>query len=163
MSDRPLSPVTLVPSWHRLSACLWLGVWLWLGAWPWAAAQEAPSTDFYETVEVNVVNVEVYVTDKKGNPVTGLTRDDFEILEDGEPIEISNFYAGQGQPWPLAVYGDYPFTQIVAGLSHTCALLADGRAMCWGDNRQSQIGQPRTEYNYRNFPNLIVGRRTGAD
>ena len=37
-----------------------------------------------DTVEVNVVNVEVYVTDKKGNPVSGLTRDDFEIFEDGE-------------------------------------------------------------------------------
>jgi alpha-tubulin suppressor-like RCC1 family protein len=66
-------------------------------------------------------------------------------------------YAGQGQPWPLAVYGDYSFAQIVAGASHTCALLTNGWAMCWGDNRQSQIGQDRTKYNYRNFPNVIVG------
>jgi len=72
-------------------------------------------------------------------------------------------YAGKGQPWPLPVYGDYTFTQIVAGLTHTCALLVDSRAVCWGDNRQSQIGQDRTEFNYRNFPNLIVGHTMDPD
>ncbi len=32
---------------------------------------------FFETLEVNLINVEVFVTDKKGNPITGLTKDDF--------------------------------------------------------------------------------------
>jgi VWFA-related protein len=66
-----------------------------------AAAGQAPAPTpsaeelgaFVETVEVNVVNVDVYVTDKKGNRVTGLTRDDFTVLEDGRPMEITNFYA----------------------------------------------------------------------
>lgn len=62
-------------------------------------AQDAPASDFFETVDVNVVNVEVYVTDKQGNPVPGLTQDDFVLLEDGDPVEISNFYAAhQGKP-----------------------------------------------------------------
>ena len=61
-------------------------------------AQEGTTADddvqpFVETVEVNVVNVEVVVTDKKGNHVTGLTRADFEIYEDGREVPITNFYA----------------------------------------------------------------------
>ena len=64
-----------------------------------ALAQDAPASDFFETVDVNVVNVEVYVTDREGNPVPGLTQDDFVLLEDGNPVEISNFYAAhKGKP-----------------------------------------------------------------
>jgi VWFA-related protein len=51
---------------------------------------------FMETVNVNVVNVDVYVTDKSGKRVTGLTRDDFEIYEDRRPVAITNFYAVEG-------------------------------------------------------------------
>lgn len=47
---------------------------------------------FVDTVDVRVVNVDVYVTDKKGEPVTGLTRDDFELFEDRRPVPITNFY-----------------------------------------------------------------------
>ena len=52
---------------------------------------------FVDTLEVSVVNVEVYVTDKKGNRITGLSRGDFTILEDGKPMEITNFYAVEGR------------------------------------------------------------------
>ena len=41
---------------------------------------------------MRVVNVDVFVRDKDGNPVTGLTKDDFELYEDGKPIAITNFY-----------------------------------------------------------------------
>jgi len=44
-----------------------------------------------ETIDVRIVNVEVTVT-SKGGPVRGLTRDDFEIFEDGKPQSITNFY-----------------------------------------------------------------------
>ena len=44
-----------------------------------------------ETIEVNIVNVDVIVTDKDGNRVRGLAKSDFTILEDGKPREISNF------------------------------------------------------------------------
>ena len=65
-------------------------------------AQEAESGEpllegvFVESVDVNIVNVDVYVTDKKGNRITGLTKDDFELLADRKPIAISNFYAVEG-------------------------------------------------------------------
>lgn len=50
----------------------------------------------FDSLSVDVINVDVFVTDKKGNPVTGLTRDDFELYEDGRKVEISNFYAVDG-------------------------------------------------------------------
>ncbi len=56
------------------------------------AAQDDASL-FFDTVDVYVVNIEVVVTDKDGQPVTGLTRDDFEVYEDGELVEIANFFA----------------------------------------------------------------------
>jgi VWFA-related protein len=56
-----------------------------------APAQEANL--FFDTVDVNVVNLEVVVTDKTGLPVSGLTLDDFTILEDGQTVPISNFFA----------------------------------------------------------------------
>jgi VWFA-related protein len=45
-----------------------------------------------EMIEVRVTNVDVVVTDSKGKPVTGLTKDDFEILEAGKPQTVTNFY-----------------------------------------------------------------------
>ncbi|HEX6864506.1 MAG TPA: VWA domain-containing protein, partial [Thermoanaerobaculia bacterium] len=44
-------------------------------------------------MEVNVVNVDVYVTDEKGQPVSGLDKRDFELYEDGKRVEITNFEA----------------------------------------------------------------------
>ena len=58
-----------------------------------SGAQEEPASLFIERVDVDVINVEVFVTDKSGGRVTGLTPEDFEIYEDGQPVEISNFYA----------------------------------------------------------------------
>ncbi len=59
-----------------------------------AAAPEgdAPASDFFDVVEVEIVNIDVFVTDKRGEPVTGLTRDDFTVFSDGRPAEITNFY-----------------------------------------------------------------------
>ncbi len=42
-------------------------------------------------VNVDLVQVDVIVTDAKGNHVTDLTAADFEILEDGKPQRIANF------------------------------------------------------------------------
>lgn len=42
-------------------------------------------------VEVNYVEVDAVVTDAQGNFVPNLGRDDFEVLEDGKPQQISTF------------------------------------------------------------------------
>ena len=47
---------------------------------------------FVDSVDVQVVEVDVVVTDKKGRPVKGLAREVFELYVDGRPVEISNFY-----------------------------------------------------------------------
>ena len=48
---------------------------------------------FTDLVEVNLINVFVTVTDHDGAPVTGLEVGDFEVFEDGKPVEITNFGA----------------------------------------------------------------------
>ena len=62
-----------------------------------AAAEDAKEEAFFESVDVNVVNVQVFVTDKKGNPITGLGIDDFDLFEDRRQVKISNFYAVEGR------------------------------------------------------------------
>lgn len=65
-----------------------------------SAAQEEPqepaAPSFIDTVEVRVVNVEAFVSDRAGNPVPGLSREDFELRVDGERVEITNFYGETG-------------------------------------------------------------------
>ncbi len=56
------------------------------------ATQEAGEKLFFESLNVTRVNVEVFVTDASGEPVSGLGVDDFELFEDGRRVEITNFY-----------------------------------------------------------------------
>src|SRR5688572_14077393 len=46
---------------------------------------------YSETYEVRIHNLDVIVTDKDGNAVRGLTKDDFIITEGGKPQAITNF------------------------------------------------------------------------
>ena len=55
-----------------------------------AGAQDTPAS-FGEVVDVDLVNVEVWVTDRKGQPILGLTPEDFIVREDGKPVEIAYF------------------------------------------------------------------------
>lgn len=51
-----------------------------------------------ETIDVSIVNVDAIVTDKLGNRVRGLTRNDFEVFENGKLQPITNFTeVGAGQ------------------------------------------------------------------
>lgn len=63
------------------------------------SAQEADDAlpGFGDTVEVNVVNVEVRVTDRDDRPIRGLTRDDFVLMVDGEVVPITHFTAVDGR------------------------------------------------------------------
>jgi VWFA-related protein len=64
---------------------------LLLAAWPPAFSASPPPPSFGEMVEVNVVSVDVYVTDKSGHRVTGLRKGDFSLFEDGKQVAVSNF------------------------------------------------------------------------
>ena len=46
---------------------------------------------YIETFEVRLHNLDVVVTDARGNPVRGLTKDDFVVLENGVPQPVTNF------------------------------------------------------------------------
>lgn len=55
------------------------------------AAGIALAQDFGETVEVNVVTVDVEVRDADGRVVTDLDRRDFHLFEDGKRADLTNF------------------------------------------------------------------------
>lgn len=57
------------------------------------AADEPPSDTIYDSIQVQIVNLEVFVTDASGEPVTDLEREDFELFVDGREVPVSNFYA----------------------------------------------------------------------
>lgn len=54
-----------------------------------AFAQQAP---LVESIEVRVANIDVVVRDRAGNPVAGLTKDDFDLFQDGVQQPVTNFY-----------------------------------------------------------------------
>jgi VWFA-related protein len=60
-----------------------------------ARSEGAPAAGvptFEDVLAVRVVNVDVFVTDRSGDHFSGLTREDFELRVDGNPMPISNFY-----------------------------------------------------------------------
>ena len=66
------------------------GAALMLGASSAAQAPQTPPSVTFQ-VEVNYVDVDAVVTDEKGNFVSGLAREDFEVFEDGKPQKIEMF------------------------------------------------------------------------
>ena len=65
-------------------------------AWPQPPADEPPASIFGEQIEVRVVNVEVVVTDKDGNRVSGLAPSDFALKVDGKAVPIEYFSEVRG-------------------------------------------------------------------
>ncbi|HXY40955.1 MAG TPA: VWA domain-containing protein, partial [Vicinamibacteria bacterium] len=74
-------PLTLVP----------LALFLLAPAARPAPQAQAPEQTPVFPREVELVTVDAVVTDKAGNPVAGLTRDDFTVTEEGAPQTIQTF------------------------------------------------------------------------
>ncbi|HEX2059810.1 MAG TPA: VWA domain-containing protein [Thermoanaerobaculia bacterium] len=55
------------------------------------AAGAAAQQPYIESFEVRLHNLDVVVTDREGQPVRGLTKDDFIVTENGVEKDISNF------------------------------------------------------------------------
>ncbi|HEX8409334.1 MAG TPA: VWA domain-containing protein [Thermoanaerobaculia bacterium] len=55
------------------------------------AQSDPQQQQFGEEIEVRVIDVDVVVTDRQGNPIMNLTRDDFELYEDNKRVEIAYF------------------------------------------------------------------------
>jgi len=101
-------------------------------------------------VEVRVVLLDVVVTGKKGEPITGLKKDQFEVLEDGAPQTLASFEEHHDAPitnsdnrsssvaqpaptnpvsavaeFPLQHYSDYSTRQTVKPSDSVNVLLLD--------------------------------------
>ncbi len=87
----PLAPPAQAPVFAVLALILLVSA-------PAPAAAQAPTPpppepegSFGELIEVRVVNVEVVVTDRDGNRVSGLSAADFELEVDGQAVPIEYF------------------------------------------------------------------------
>ncbi|HEX7180788.1 MAG TPA: VWA domain-containing protein [Thermoanaerobaculia bacterium] len=56
-----------------------------------SAVAEESAPDFGEVIDVRVVNVEAVVTNRKGEPVRGLSAADFRLLVDGKEVPVDYF------------------------------------------------------------------------
>src|SRR5215212_3128203 len=66
---------------------------------PTRAQQQPPAAELpklVENIDVRIINVDVVVTDRKGNPVKSLKKEDFELYENNRPVALSNFYEVAG-------------------------------------------------------------------
>ncbi len=54
-------------------------------------AQDPERFSFSEVLDVQLVNIEVWVSDNRGRPITGLGPEDFEVREDGELVKVEFF------------------------------------------------------------------------
>jgi VWFA-related protein len=87
------------------------------------SGQVEPADSFAETIEVQVVTLEVVVTDKDGRRVHGLPADAFRVRMDGEEIPIQYFSelgarraaleAGEGGPAPPAASARPPVNFLI--------------------------------------------------
>lgn len=94
-------------------------LWASIGASPQSPTVNsgASTTPTFKT-RAHLVVLDVVVTNK-GEPVTGLKKQDFEVLEDGKPQSISNFEEHRGAPptetklppMPPNVYTNFPLVQ----------------------------------------------------
>jgi len=77
---------------HRPLLAVALGLALMTG-YTRPAAQQTPGNPPPVTfkIETSYVDVDVVVTDGQGNVIRGLTKDDFELFEDGKPQKIDMF------------------------------------------------------------------------
>lgn len=69
---------------------------------------EPQDDDDVVRITTNLVQIDAVVTDKKGQPVTGLTSEDFEILENGKSQKITNFSFIEVAPRPANKPGEKP-------------------------------------------------------
>jgi VWFA-related protein len=90
---------------HRhLSLLLFVSASL-AGAAAWLAAQEGRPDDNVIRRVVDMVQLNVAVTDRQGNYVTGLRPSDFVIAEDGVPQKLATFEEGNSGPLSAAGNG----------------------------------------------------------
>ena len=95
--------------------------------------QEPETPRLVENIDVRIINVDVIVTDKRGNFVPNLTADDFIILENSVPKPITNFYEVQGSV-AKSVVGEGPEDPVPAPAKKEVAENMKRRIIFYVDN-----------------------------
>src|SRR5450432_2660023 len=89
-----------------------------------------------ETVNVAVTNVDLVVTDSKGKPVHGLTKDDFELFEGNKKREITNLSElSAGAPAAPAATGST--ARVATAPSRAVLVLFDNTSLTLAMRRQA--------------------------
>jgi len=71
--------------------------------------KQPPPPQVSISVQSNLVNVDAVVTDQDGNLVTGLKRENFRILDEGQPQQVTNFSPSDA-PITLVILLEYSGT-----------------------------------------------------
>ena len=59
--------------------------------------------EFSDEIDVQLVQLQVLVVDRRGQPVGGLTPEDFEVREDGRPRQVEQLYLSNDVPLSLGL------------------------------------------------------------
>jgi Ca-activated chloride channel family protein len=134
----------------KLLAALAMGAALSLGAVAGVTArQDGPVAQF--SSQVQLVEVYATVTDAKGEPVTGLRREDFQVYEDNQIQDVSAFAAGEfpltvalgvDRSWSMA--GNPLTLAKQASQSFLKALRPSDRSMVVAINNEAEVIAPLT-------------------
>jgi VWFA-related protein len=73
---------------------------------PPSAPPQSAAAPYVESFDVEIHNIDVVVTDRRGQPVAGLTQADFEVLEDKVMQPISNFSEFRAEGAALSASSD---------------------------------------------------------
>lgn len=99
-----------------------------------AATPGLPQNDQSEIhIIVNMVQVNVAVTDNKGNYITGLRPEDFEVTEDGIPEKMATF--GEG---------DEPTRRLIDSGGHSTDTRATGSQLSPADSKTASAADTKT-------------------
>ena len=100
-----------------------------------ADAQESPPA-FGERVDVEVVNVDVVVTDAPGRRVTDLLREDFRLEVDGKPVAIDYFARPGERNCDPVRSGERPDLAVVDLSRANLFVFVDQSALEWRTSKQ---------------------------
>jgi len=116
------------------------------------AAQEAHESPFGETVDVRLVNIEVWVTDGKGDRLPGLTADDFRVFEDGRRVRITHFAEVEGNQAVVSTSDPQPRETETASSATPTPVIEPGHLVLYFDHLHlSPVNRPRIIKDVRRF------------
>jgi VWFA-related protein len=119
---------------------------------PLLPAQQNPDI----RVDVDLVTVSCSVTDRAGVPAKGLKRKDFDLRDDGQPREISNFWQEADLPLTIAFVADVSGSQAGFVKSHRDAVAQFFRQVMGPQDRAMVVEVARQSW-------LLTGLTGSAD